>query len=83
MGQLLTLQQSSTLKKAAALFAYLRDKMKAYTNYKKWWIKHEADFVINQKYYNLLTPEEAFKEHINNMDMFTLMETLELWHEDN
>ena len=55
--------------------------MSSYARYKKWWIEHQAKDFIPSLYYGD-TPEIAFREHIKNMSLFELMETLEDWEEE-
>jgi len=52
--------------------------MKAYSNYKAWWIKHQAPHEIPSLYYGD-NPEIAFRQHIIDMSLYELMETLETW----
>ena len=54
--------------------------MSSYGRYKKWWIKHQAPHEIPSLYYGD-TPESAFKQHIKDMGLYKLMETLESWEE--
>jgi hypothetical protein len=55
--------------------------MNSYTQYKKWWMKHQAPHEIPSLYYGD-TPESAFKQHIKDMSLYKLMETLEAWEEE-
>jgi hypothetical protein len=55
--------------------------MTNYVRYKQWWIKHEAQHNIPSLYYGD-TPETAFRQHINGMSLYQLMETLEDWEEE-
>lgn len=55
--------------------------MTNYALYKKWWIEHEAPHKIPSLYYGD-TPETAFKQHIQDMGLYELMETLENWNEE-
>ena len=54
--------------------------MKAYIAYKKWWIEHQAKDFIPSLYYGD-DPEIAFRQHINDMSLYELMETLVDWEE--
>jgi hypothetical protein len=58
----------------------IEDKMTNYGRYKQWWIKHEAPHNIPSLYYGD-TPESAFRQHIGDMSLYKLMETLEDWSE--
>ena len=55
--------------------------MSSYARYKKWWIEHQAKNFIPSLYYGD-TPELAFKQHITDMSVYELMETLEAWEEE-
>jgi hypothetical protein len=55
--------------------------MKAYKNYKEWWIKHQAPHNIPSLYYGD-TPEIAFRQHISDMGLYKLMETLADWDDE-
>jgi hypothetical protein len=55
--------------------------MKAYIAYKKWWIEHQAKDLIPSLYYGD-DPEIAFRQHVNDMGLYQLMETLMDWEED-
>lgn len=55
--------------------------MSSYSQYKKWWMKHQAPHEIPSLYYGD-TPESAFKQHIKDMSLYELMETLEAWEEE-
>jgi len=55
--------------------------MKAYIAYKKWWIEHQAKDFIPSLYYGD-DPEIAFRQHILDMGLYELMETLVDWEED-
>lgn len=57
--------------------------MKTYIAYKKWWIDTQAQYYYNSPYYNKHdTPEELFTQHIENLGLYGLMETLCNWDED-
>jgi hypothetical protein len=60
----------------------IEDKMSNYARYKQWWIEHEAPHVVPSLYYGD-TPEIAFRQHIKDMSIYELMETLEDWKEEN
>ncbi len=55
--------------------------MSSYSQYKKWWMKHQAPHEIPSLYYGD-TPEIAFRQHIKDMSLYQLMETLEEWEEE-
>jgi hypothetical protein len=55
--------------------------MNSYARYKQWWIEHEAPHVVPSLYYGD-TPEIAFREHIEKMGLYELMETLQDWEEE-
>jgi len=55
--------------------------MSNYARYKEWWMKHQAPHEIPSLYYGD-TPESAFKQHIKDMSLYKLMETLEAWEEE-
>ena len=55
--------------------------MTIYGRYKKWWMKHQAPYEIPSLYYGD-TPESAFRQHIKDMGLYDLMETLEDWKEE-
>ena len=44
-------------------------------------MKHQAPHEIPSLYYGD-TPEKAFRQHINDMSLYKLMETLEAWEEE-
>ena len=54
--------------------------MKAYIAYKKWWIEHQAKDFIPSLYYGD-DPEIAFRQHVKDMGLYQLMETLVDWEE--
>ena len=56
--------------------------MKAYAAYKKWWIECHAPSLIPSLYWGE-TPEHAFKQHIDDIGLYNLMETLVLWYDDS
>ena len=55
--------------------------MKAYIEYKAWWIEYQAPDYIPSSYWGK-TPEEAFKQHVKDMGLYELMETLLDWIEE-
>lgn len=55
--------------------------MKAYREYKEWWIIHVAAAEIPSLYYGT-TPEEAFKQHVKDLGLYGLMEKLDKWSEE-
>lgn len=52
--------------------------MKAYILYKKWWIDHHAPNLIPSAYWGW-TVEQAFEQHVKDMGLYKLMETLAVW----
>lgn len=54
--------------------------MKAYTSYKNWWTQHQAPNLVPSLYWGQ-TAEEAFQQHIADMGLYQLMETLVDWDE--
>ena len=56
--------------------------MKAYISYKKWWIECEAPSKIPSSYWGD-TPEQAFRQHINDMGLYQLMEMLATWPDED
>lgn len=54
--------------------------MKAYIAYKEWWIEFQASDLIPSLYWGD-TPEDAFRQHIADMGLYKLMETLVDWDE--
>jgi len=55
--------------------------MKAYREYKKWWIQFQALSLVPSLYWGE-TEEDAFKQHIADMGLYKLMETLADWDEE-
>lgn len=55
--------------------------MKAYSNYKSWWIKHIAPANVPSLYWGE-TAEEAFKQHVTDLGVYGLMEILEDWNDE-
>lgn len=55
--------------------------MKEYIAYKEWWITHHAPSLIPSLYWGE-TVEQAFKQHVNDMGLYRLMETLAVWSEE-
>jgi hypothetical protein len=56
----------------------MEQRMKAYITYKKWWIEHQAKDFIPSLYYGE-DPETAFRQHITDLGLYGLMETLADW----
>lgn len=54
--------------------------IKAYQDYKAWWIEYQAP-ASGGKFDDVYN-EQAFEEHINSMSLYTLMETLAMWVND-
>jgi hypothetical protein len=52
--------------------------MKAYLAYKQWWIDNVAPAEFPSEYFGD-TPEQAFKQHVNDLGLYNLMETLCTW----
>lgn len=52
--------------------------MKAYLAYKEWWIDNVAPAEIPSVYFGD-TPEQAFRQHVNDLGLYNLMETLCTW----
>ena len=55
--------------------------MSNYARYKKWWIEYQAKDFIPSLYYGD-DPETAFRQHVDGMSIYELMETLEDWDEE-
>jgi hypothetical protein len=56
--------------------------MKAYTNYKKWWLEYEAPSKVPSLYWGQ-SAEEAFSQHISILGLYGLMEILkDIFDED-
>lgn len=55
--------------------------MKAYLEYKEWWIDNVAAAEVPSLYYGA-TAEQAFKQHVNDLGLYGLMEKLSEWSED-
>jgi hypothetical protein len=55
--------------------------MKAYIAYKKWWIEHEAPHRIPSLFWGE-DAGTAFRQHVNQMGLYQLMETLVDWEEE-
>ena len=55
--------------------------MKEYVAYKDWWMQHVAPSNVPCLYYGD-NAEEAFKQHVNDLGLYKLMETLADWTED-
>jgi hypothetical protein len=53
--------------------------MKAYIDYKAWWIDTQAPH-IDPNF--TADPEEMFKEHVNKLGLYGLMELLVEWHQE-
>ena len=51
--------------------------MNNYVRYRNWWMKHQAPHEWQMR------PQEAFKQHIESMSLFELMETLEGFGEED
>jgi hypothetical protein len=55
--------------------------MNEYTNYKEWWKKMEAPSKVPSYHYGL-DVEGAFEQHVEDLGLYGLMETLEMWREE-
>lgn len=55
--------------------------MKEYVAYKKWWIKHQAPHHIPSLFWGD-DAETAFREHVNQMGLYQMLETLIDWSEE-
>jgi len=55
--------------------------MNEYTAYKEWWKKWEAPSKVPSCYYGQ-DAEEAFEQHVKDLGLYRLMETLEMWREE-
>ncbi len=54
--------------------------MKTYISYKTWWIDNVAYTLIPSLYWGTTT-EQAFKQHVQNLGVYGLMETLASWND--
>ena len=54
--------------------------MKAYITYKEWWIKTITRDHVHSDYWGSAV-EEAFKQHVEDLGLYELMETLVNWEE--
>lgn len=52
--------------------------IKSYIAYKKWWIEHHSYHYVGSPDWGH-TPEECFETHVNEIGLYTLMETLVNW----
>lgn len=52
--------------------------MESYRNYKTWWIQHVAPANIPSLYWGA-TAEAAFSQHVKDLGLYGLMETLADW----
>jgi hypothetical protein len=55
--------------------------MKTYKLYKQWWIDNVAYTLIPSLYWGTTT-EQAFKQHVQNLGVYGLMEKLLEWEEN-
>lgn len=55
--------------------------MKEYLAYKQWWIDNVAPAEFPSEYFGD-TPEQAFKQHVNDLGLYGLMEALCIWSDD-
>lgn len=55
--------------------------MKAYTNYKRWWIETQAPQYMGTLYWGV-TAEECFEQHVKDIGIYELFETLVSWDEE-
>ena len=56
--------------------------MKAYTAYKRWWIEHHAPHYVGSLYWGNETAEECFAQHVKDLGLYKLFETLQAWDEE-
>lgn len=54
--------------------------MEAYRSYKAWWIKHQAPQHVPSLYWGN-TEEEAFKRHVSDLGLYSVLEILDEWTE--
>jgi hypothetical protein len=54
--------------------------MKSYTAYKQWWIDTQLKDSIVLHY--CVTVEDAFKQHVNDLGLYGLMETMVRWSDE-
>jgi hypothetical protein len=55
--------------------------METYKLYKQWWIDNVAYTLIPSLYWGTTT-EQAFKQHVQNLGVYGLMEKLLEWEEN-
>lgn len=55
--------------------------MDAYIKYKAWWIQHEAPNKVGTLYWGE-TAEECFEQHLKDIGLYRLMETLVDWNDE-
>ena len=55
--------------------------MKAYRKYRAWWMEHQAPSLVPSLYWGD-NAEQAFEQHIKDMGLYQLMETLDLWDDE-
>jgi hypothetical protein len=56
--------------------------MNEYLSYKAWWLQHQAPHKVPSSYWGA-TPEEAFAQHVKDLGLYDLMETLANWPTDD
>ena len=49
-----------------------------YIAYKTWWYKYQAQYSLDHSFC-CHTEEEAFEQHVKDMGLYNLMETLSNW----
>lgn len=55
--------------------------MDAYIRYKAWWIQHESPHKVGTLYWGE-TAEECFEQHVKDIGLYRLMETLVDWNDE-
>lgn len=55
--------------------------MKAYIEYKSWWIEHEALSRVPCLYWGE-NAEQAFEQHVKDLGLYGLMERLADWEDE-
>lgn len=59
----------------------MESKVKVYLDYKEWWIDNVFPSLDGSLYYGT-DPERAFKQNVNDMGLYGLMEKLCEWGEE-
>jgi hypothetical protein len=55
--------------------------MKAYIDYKAWWIETQAPHKVPSLYWGD-SSEQAFTVHVSELSLYSLMELLVEWHQE-